>query len=184
MNTHPAAFRWEIVLVVGSAILAPASGHAWDGQRKGFQLGLGVGPSYAAVFRPTETFHLPFGGGPMRIGIAPSDQWALLFQLAEQIGLGRDAGLFAIHGSVAACIYFSRTAPSAYAGAGAGLSVTVLWQTAPNYRIYGRGGLGAQAFVGFEFVPHWSVELMGLAAQGGKDSSLLGAVLGIHVLGY
>jgi len=136
---------------------------AWDGERKGFLLGAGLGSGFASV-RSKATFgsssasdrmnKVPISGNAM-IGFAPNNHWAIY--LTEKYNYMSEQGEWAvgIFQGLATRYYTREHAKSVFLSGGIGFgSFGVL----DEGDIRGRRGLGLFAGVGYEFAKHWSIE--------------------------
>jgi hypothetical protein len=156
---------------------------AFDGHRRGFVVGFGVGPGLTSLDYSIEHYStIPnsevqtklAAETDLRVGIGFTDQWlvyvgsnAALFRLDqirfkdELFGTPIDKGIdidltIVSYGEVLGVShYFRREAPSPYVTAGLGFSV---W-TAPFESGFDPWvGFGFSIGAGYEFTPHWSVE--------------------------
>lgn len=166
-----------LVLIIGMLVSFISPSFAWDGQRKGFILGIGAGGGLA-TYKPYTTFS-DFGSNSdsemnrekkfalmtdFKIGYAPSNQVAL-FWISKVAWFGHtyeyadgssQSYTFADGiGGLGVAYYFQPQGPSPYLTAGLGFSTF----SAPFEKDFdGFSGSGLALGAGYEFSKHWSVE--------------------------
>lgn len=143
--------------------------YAFDNNRKGFILGLGVGFSSLSytqelyVNRTSVTASeskSPFVTN-FKIGGAPSNQvliyWSSKVNWFEmQNALGSTSDMTAGYGTISVSYYQQPVAPSFYFSGGLGFSS---WNASSSAGNSNSSGRGLMLGVGYEFSPHWCVEL-------------------------
>ena len=153
------------LLVIG---LTAANWHAWDGERKGFILGLGIGPGYSSY---------PEKGGlftTVKAGYAPTNQLLILSEISTVYisGLSHSTdNLFqGIFGVSVQFFPIEEPGNGVYLLAGAGIHNMAFyrddWEGGSN-----NYGFGIRGGVGYEFIKHFSVE--GIVQQGFHSESYL-----------
>jgi len=177
-------------------------GVAFDGNRKGFIIGIGVGPGYTTFnqtlknssFTSTSdrqkkrTFMSDF-----RIGYAPSNLLQIFWMskvswFKLENSLGEDVIIANGFGGVGVTYSFNPTGPSPFITGGLGFST---WALPFEQGAETMTGLGVVAGVGYEFARHWSVEFDLMRGQPNtKESGLelttnaLSFKLTLNVLAY
>ena len=170
-------------------------GSAFDGNRKGFIIGIGGGPGYTTF---NETFKSSFSGNTFtmtsdrqnkltfmsdfRIGYAPSNllqiywmskvSWFKLKSSPEE-----DVIIANGFGGVGVTYSFNPTGPSPFITGGLGFST---WALPFEQGTETMTGLGVVAGVGYEFASHWSFEFDLMWGQ--PDTKEGGAELTINTL--
>ncbi len=152
------------ILIVLILLFLTVTANAFDGRRKGFILGFGMGPGLTSFTQKTY-----FGyyikkdrenkGAIMtdfKIGYAPTDFWEIYYtSKVSWFGRGNVTignGLEALGASY----YFKPAAPSPFIAAGFGYSTwTQPFESHPPDTWF---GFGLFAGGGYEFSRHWSVE--------------------------
>jgi len=202
------------VLIVITTLLLISNADAFNGKRKGFIIGGGLGPSFS-TFKETITIHDFFGSGTeteesqrenkfglrtnFKIGYAPSDLLEIYFTVkdswfsSEVYFLGESTAEDVIMASgfwgPGVTYYFKPEAPSYFITGGIGLSTLSLPFESHSEIKFG-GGLYAGA--GYEFRNHFYVELdlgwgkpSSLALFGiGSSTTVLSVALTINALAY
>ena len=155
------------VLLIGAQ-----AANAFDGNRKGFMFGFGVGPSVTSftqtvtgttMFDGTSDRENKFGlGTSFRIGGGLSDQFMLYYAnnlacfgienvLGDNVTIANGVGL------VGVSYYFEPTTPSMYLLGVIGVSTwDAIFEEDSNASV----GFGIGGGLGWEFSPHWSLEAL------------------------
>jgi hypothetical protein len=181
-----------LILVLATASIA----NAWDGERKGFLLGIGFGAgfdSYSKIqFDPIsavkdDNSHLAFAASP-RIGYAINNQLAIYysrhpFVFSVKTAENKDLALTSCIEAISMQYYFSDKAPSIYVGGGAGVGY-FFDSKKSNYSVHALKGIGMFGAVGFEMRKHLSTEFSLHYKSPQNGSSDIGVALLINVLGY
>lgn len=168
-------------------------GLAFDGNRKGFIIGIGVGPGYTTfsqTFKSSSstntsdrqkmrTFMSDF-----RIGYAPSNLLQIYWMskvswFKLKISPDDDVILANGFGGVGATYSFNSTGPSPFVTGGVGFST---WAFPFEQGTETMIGFGAIAGVGYEFARHWSVEFDLMLGQPSTRES--GAELTTNALSF
>jgi len=164
--------RRIIPLVAVVLFLGADAASAFDGDRKGFILGFGVGPSLTSIkqtvsgtglFDGTSDRENKFGlGTSFRIGGAFNEQWMLYY--ANNVAwfgienvLGDDVTIASSVGLVGVSYYLQPTKPSAYILGVIGVST---WDAIFEEGSSASTGFGIGGGMGWEFSPHWSFEAL------------------------
>jgi hypothetical protein len=172
-------YQRVIAAIAGALIVACATNaRAFDGHRKGFVLGGGIGGGAASLKQEdyiyitqernlkeetTGTFVTDF-----RIGAAHNDQWMLYYDnqvwwgSAEFIS-GKEAFALGI-GLIGISYYLTADVPSWYVLGTAGVS---FFGPSDNYTA--QTGFGLSGGAGYEFARHWSLEAV--VGWGNPDSN-------------
>jgi hypothetical protein len=177
-----------VALCLALSALPDSTAIAFDGQRKGFVLGFGAGPTLYNAWDYDD------GGSTisalgiqtnLKVGYAFSEQWQLYYA-GQQGWLFTDGYLLSLlMPSVGFSRYFSPETNSAYLTAGAGPMFFAV--TSIEYGGFGAAVGGASGFLGlgYEFAKHWSVEgnVIGTLLVE-TDIALIGFAVTVNVLGY
>ena len=176
---------------------------AWDGERKGFILGLGIGPAHMSVQRAARPgiapkdleFNKATRGGIGKIGYAFTNQWAIY--MSTPIAIPEDADELECGIAALAFSYYHRAEPkSIYYSAGIGLVKFGCSRSSRSFEVDPSSnlseGLGVFAGVGYEFAKHWSVEGNVMQIRTTRidtwpqstDTDVLLFMVTINVLGY
>jgi len=163
-------------LALGVGLFTPAQ--AFDGNRKGFILGFGLGLGSSSVDQTVSAGFESASGSDsftglqtaFRIGGAPSEQVAIYYfndvsWFSMENALGSDVTVASGVGGAGVTYYLAPTSPSFYFGAGIGLGTWML-PFESDSDIWSGFGLGGLA--GYEFARHWSVEVMVNYGEPGK----------------
>ena len=144
-----------VVLALGSTETA----FAFNGERQGFLMGLGIGVSSCKVENRDSRVGLETD---LKIGYGFTNQFQLFYtnKVNFSSAEGDDSGL-AVHGltGIGANYYFSPEAPSFFVGGGVGLASDYLISTDSDDDTDSHSGTGYYLNGGFEFARHWNVEL-------------------------
>ncbi len=177
-------------------LFTTGSANAWDGNRQGFLLGLGLGAGYNRFtgiqydpIGPEKVDNRSFAlAASPRIGYAVNNQLALyysrhpiVFSLKNEND--KEINITSCIEALMAHYYLTDTAPSLFFGAGAGVGYFFDDDTS-NYSKDSLKGIGVIGTVGFEPVKHLSAELSlhyKSPQQGASDFSI--SIL-VNVLGY
>ena len=165
-------------------VLSSSSAFAWDGSRKGFQLGGGLGIAAVMWEQEVEIWGLSFKSDTesdfalatdFKIGYAPTDQLAIYY--FEKTGwftmtniLDDDVIVASGVSGVGASYYFAPEAPSFLLSGGLGFASWSLpfedngWEDTWY-------GFGLTAGVGYEFIPHLHAGLDFVWAQAQDNES-------------
>ena len=151
---------------------------AFDGKREGFIFGGGIGSGHLSQSTESNIVFLT----NFKIGYAPSNTLEI-FYISKVSWWGASDGDLVILGlgAVAATFYLDNTSETGwFASGGIGYS--------NSGRPLGNGnsdfGLGFFGGGGYEFAPHWSVEVDLLHSTIEKSISSFGVLVSINVLGF
>jgi hypothetical protein len=183
--------------------LFTANAHAWDGQRKGFLLGFGLGPGVTSFTQKVQMGMVSTESSredklavmtDFKIGFAPDNTWAIYYtSKVSWFGItnvyGNKVTVTNGLGAVAVSYWFNQQAPSPFIAGGLGFSTWSLpfEDNPPDTWI----GPGLFAGGGYEFSKHVSIE--GYLSWGKpKDeefgievsSNALSLMFTLNVLGY
>lgn len=165
-------FRRVMVLaVIATILLLAVAAHAFDGSRKGFILGFGVGPGYTSFTQTVEIPAIDFDetsdrensfsfATDFKIGGGITDQFLLYYVnrvtwFGMENALDENVTIANGIGGVGVSYYIQTTAPSLYFLGSIGLST---WMTPFEDEIGNWLGFGVSGGVGYEFAAHWGVE--------------------------
>ena len=176
--------RYCLIAVVVAMMLSLSNvAQAWDGERKGFVLGIGVGGGYS-------NFGLEDNYGVLtnfKIGYAPSNRTLVYFQATNVFFEATSYGWYYEDdfysdalGSLTVQYHFDdKPSGSFYGLGGIGYHNLMNWDESDN-----QIGFGARIGVGYEFARHFSVEAM--VAQSFDSAPYDTTVVGVsvNVLGY
>ncbi len=154
-----------LAVILGTATVA----NAFDGERQGFILGVGVG---AGSLSYTQT--MAYGGfsdtsdsesefpimSDFKIGYAPSDVVEIYWMSKVSwfdidSACGHDVTIAHGIGGLGVTYFFQPAAPSAFLTAGVGFSS---WAAPFEEESDDWLGIGVSAGAGYEFAPHWYIE--------------------------
>jgi hypothetical protein len=159
-----------LFIVLAGPVVTAGTGYAFDGQRRGFVLGFGVGPAIASYTQtaslegfPDLTSDRESKGGlgtDFRIGGGVNEQFVLYYvnrvtwfsldnALDETVTIASSVGL------LGASYYLQPGSHTAYLVGLLGLST---WDAPFESDVDAQVGLGLGMGLGYEFSPHWSVE--------------------------
>lgn len=183
--------------------LLATNAQAFDGQRKGFLLGIGIGPGLTSYTQKVTVQMVSVESdrentaGVMtdfKIGYAPDNSWAIYYTskvswFGMTNALGNDVTIANGLGAVAVSYWFNQQAPSPFIAGGIGFSTWSLpfEDNPPDTWM----GAGLFAGGGYEFSRHWSVE--GYLSWGKPEdkvygievsSNVLSLTFTVNVLGY
>lgn len=145
------------------AFVPPAS--AWDGQRKGFILGLGLGPGFISFSQTIDDSATRENRGvfatDFKIGYAFNHRVLLYFNRRDAYFRAPDESdgrVMAVSNisALAASYYFQPEAPSFFAAGGIGISA---WRTPFASEHKNRYGVGFCVGGGYEFSRNFSVDI-------------------------
>lgn len=175
-----------LILVVLVVLFLIVNANAFDGKRKGFILGGGIGPGYTTFTQELAGYD-PYLGyvtiksdrvnkvGIMtdfKIGYAPTDYYEIYYaSKVSWFGMESGAGNVTIAnglGSLGATYYFKPVAPSPFIAGGIGLST---WSAPFESSTETWVGFGLFAGVGYEFIRHLNAELDLIWGKPGKTVS-------------
>jgi len=189
-------------VLVGCIVLSTATGvAAWDGKRKGFILGGGIGPGmtsftqkveYGAASK-TSPLENKFGlQTDFKIGGAPTDLIQIYYtNKVSWFGIeniyGNDVIIASGLSAVGVSYYSQPESPSSFFSGGLGFSSWAVPEEEANTWI----GFGFYAGVGYEFARYWNVEFDLVWGNPSEEEAGLKATtnaftysLMINVLGY
>lgn len=162
------------ILIIFILLFLTVTVSAFDGKRKGFILGGGIGPGFTS-FTQELSFWDPFFGytkiksdrenkaalmTDFKIGYAPTDFWEIYYtSKVSWFGLESVSGDVTIAnglGALGATYYFKPEAPSLFVAGGIGISTwSAPFESGSDTWI----GFGLFAGAGYEFARHFNVEL-------------------------
>jgi len=162
--------RTALACVTLFTLLAASSAHAFDGQRKGFILGFGVGGGMSSFTQtveiagqPSQTSDRENKGGfatDFKIGGGLNEQF-MLYYVARSSWFGitnalnQKVTILSQVGGLGASYYLSEEPSSAYFLGAIGFGT---WSTPFESGGSTWIGIGLTGGVGFEFAKHWSAE--------------------------
>lgn len=186
----------KLVTMTALLLLTFGSARAWDGERKGFLLGLGLGigyDSYSGVqydeIGPDQEDNSSFAfAASPRIGYACSNRLGFFYS--------RHPFVFTIENedddevTMTTCTeglemlyYLEETAPSLYLGLGAGIGYFFHDGTS-NYSDEALKGFGILGTIGYEPFRHYSAEISLHYKSPQEGASDVGVSFLVNVLGY
>ena len=169
------AKKYFILFFVGFVLfLVNTNAHAFDGQRKGFLLGIGLGPGYTSFTQEVAVSVFGFHESAksdrenkigvitdFKIGYAPENSWAIYYTskvswFGMKNALGNDVTVSNGLGAVAMTYWFKPQFPSPFIAGGLGYSTWSLpFENNPPATWT---GFGLFAGGGYEFSKHISIE--------------------------
>ena len=182
-------------------VLISTSIFAWDGERKGFQLGLGFGLGYE-VYDGIQWDAISSGGhsnkswafaASPKIGYAFNNNIALFYTRYPLLynvksTSGNDVGITSCTEALQLVYFLEDKTPSFFFGLGTGIGYyfdqEVNAEPAMNYSPNSLKGLGLMASMGFEPFKHITTELAIHYRSPQKDASVFAFSLLVSVLGY
>jgi len=182
-------------------VLISTSIFAWDGERKGFQLGLGFGSGYevyngiqwdAISSDKDSNKSWVFAASP-KIGYAFNNNITLFYTrypllYSVKSSNGNDVGITSCTEALQLVYFLEDKAPSFFFGLGTGIGYffdqEVNSEPAMNYSPNSLKGLGLMASMGFEPFKHITTELAIHHRSPQKDASVFAFSLLVSVLGY
>jgi len=182
-------------------VLISTSIFAWDGERKGFQLGLGFGLGYE-VYDGIQWDAIGSGGhsnkswafaASPKIGYAFNNNIALFYTRYPLLynvksTSGNDVEITSCTEALQLVYFLEDKAPSFFFGLGTGIGYffdqEVNAEPAMNYSPNSLKGLGLMASMGFEPFKHITTELAIHYRSPQKDASVFAFSLLVSVLGY
>jgi len=158
-------------------LLAFSNLYGFDGERKGFIFGGGIGVNFLSYSQSKVAFLTNF-----KIGYAPSNTLEIFWisKVSWFSGSGDDLTILGL-GAVAATFYFDNASETGwFASGGIGYS---------SYgKLTGRSGsdfgFGLFGGGGYEFAAHWSVEIDLLHSSIESRNNYFGVLVSVNVLGF
>ena len=186
----------QFILLTSIILTTSSAANAWDGQRKGFLLGLGLGAgfdSYSGIqYDPVgpeseDNSTFVIAASP-RIGYAINNQVAFYYSrhpffFSVEDEAEEDITLISCIEALQVHYYLAETSPSIYFGFGAGVGY-FFDNAVDNYSSNSLKGIGLIGTVGYEPIKHFSTELSLHYKSPQKDASDFGVSLLVNVLGY
>lgn len=160
---------WVVVAAICLAGMIVSDAQAFDGHRRGFFLGGGLGPGFTAFKQTIEEYGESASSDwetkvsfftDIKIGYAPDERHMIYyFSDASWFGLdnmyGSTVTLANGVDGLGMTIYFQPKAPSPYVNFGIGLAS---WNAVSESNADTWYGFGIMAGAGYEFARHWSLE--------------------------
>ncbi len=162
---------------------------AFDGERKGFILGGGIGGGFLSNIASVGSFSNTESEGVFltnfKIGYAPSNTLEI-FYVSKVSWWGESDFLFTLGlSSVTVTFYFNETSETGwFASGGVGLSSLAAPLEEDIGTDYGFGLFGGG---GYEFAAHWSVEvdlLYSMIKESGVDFNSFGVLVSVNFLAF
>ena len=159
-----------VSMVLALLLCVTTVGWAFDGERQGFILGVGVGvgltsytqtvPFYAGLNLTTDRENTFGIMSDFKIGYAPSDVMEIYWvNKVSWFGMENvyedNVTITSSVGGLGVTYFFQPTAPSAFVSGAIGLSS---WAAPFEEGAEAMSGFGISAGGGYEFSPHWYVE--------------------------
>jgi hypothetical protein len=175
--------------LIGILLLAYSNLYSFDGERKGFILGGGIGAGYLSNSTSFESYSSSDNRGVFltnfKIGYAPSNTLEIYY--VSKVSWWGESNITFVLGlsAVAATFYLDNATETGWSISG-GLGLTAMY--APFEEGSGSSnGFGLFAGGGYEFSSHWNVELdllYSATTEGEVDIHSFGVQLTINVLAY
>jgi len=187
---------FKVMLLASIILIGSSSAYAWDGERQGFLLGLGLGvgfDSYSGIqYDPVgpeseDNSTFAFAASP-RIGYAINNRVAFYYSrhpffFSVEDEANEDIILISCIEALQVHYYLADTSPSIYFGFGAGVGY-FFDNSVDNYSKASLKGIGLIGTVGFEPIKHFSAELSLHYKSPQGSASDFGISLLVNVLGY
>jgi len=182
------------IIIVFILIFLSANANAFDGKRKGFILGGGIGPGFTTFKEEIEFFWLKIESERLnkaaimtdfKIGYAPSDFWEIYYTNKVSwfwiTGDSEDKVTIANGlAALGATYYFKPEAPSPFIAGGVGVTAwSAIFESDPGTEY----GAGLFAGAGYEFARHFSMELDFLLLTG-PVTNAFSVKLTVNALAY
>lgn len=170
-------------------LLAFSNLYAFDGERKGFILGGGIGAGYLSTSVSFNSFSDTDNRAVFltnfKIGYAPSNTLEIFY--ISKVSWWGESDITFILGlsAIAATVYIDNTTETGwFVSGGVGLSAL----SAPfETDLESSNGFGFFGGGGYEFSSHWSVELdllYSTITEGGADFNYFGVLMTVNVLAF
>jgi hypothetical protein len=173
----------QTMAVAGVILVAlPNHAHSFDGQRKGFVLGFGVGPGFLQGLGQ-EHFSRAGFQTDVTIGIGINDQLEFHYTGKQFWYYNEDLFFSLANPLVGLSYYLKPQAPSAFLSASAGLSIGV----APSSDFVATGGPGFHIGCGFEFARGFSTKfdiVTSIMIADNDKWNPWNFILSVNILGY
>ena len=163
--------RLMVLAVIATILLVTTVAQAFDGNRKGFIIGFGVGPGYTSFTQTVKNVTTGFDetsdtensfsfATDFKIGGGITDQFLLYYVnrvtwFGMENALNENVTIANGVGGVGVSYYLETTAPAFYFLGSIGLST---WMTPFEDESSNWVGFGVSGGVGYEFAAHWGVE--------------------------
>lgn len=179
----------KILTVVCMIILSYSNLYSFDGERKGFILGGGIGAGYlsnsTSFNSNSNTDSRAVFLTNFKIGYAPSNTLEIYY-LSKVSWWGESDITFTLGlSAVATTFYFDKTTETGWSISG-GIGLSTL--SAPfEVGLESSNGFGLFAGGGYEFSSHWNIELdllYSTITDGGADLNSFGVQLTVNVLAF
>jgi len=161
-------------------LLAFSNLYGFDGERKGFIFGGGIGVNFLSISdsESKTTFLTNF-----KIGHAPSNTLEI-FWMSKVSWFGGSGGDLTILGlgAVAATFYFDSKSETGWFASG-GIGYSSYGKLSGSRRSSSDYGFGFFGGGGYEFAAHWSVEV-DLLSSSIESRNYFGVLVSINILGY
>lgn len=187
--------------ILAMLLVSVTTSYGWDGNRKGFLLGVGFGMGYDSYSgiqynsispEKHDNSTLAFAASP-RIGYAFNNQMTIMYArhpltFSVESDNGEDVNITTCTESLQFSYFFEDSAPSLYLGVGAGIGYFFDEETfdepGMNYSSESLKGVGLYGIVGFEPIKHVTTELAIHYRSPQDGASDVAVSLLIGVLGY
>lgn len=145
-------------LLVVMALGSTETAFAFNGERQGFLLGLGVGASSYTIENRDGKTGLETD---LKIGYGYTNQFQVFYTNKVNFGSAEGDYSLQMHGltGIGANYYFNPLAPSFFVGGGVGLATHNFISSDSEHDSISDSGAGVYISGGYEFARHWNVEL-------------------------
>ncbi len=183
----------SLLILIAISILCSTSIYAFDGERKGFILGGGLGVSYLSN---TTSWDFSYDTGSrtesrtvfqtyFKIGYAPSNTLEIFY--SSRISWWSDHSLFWLGlGAVAFTLYFDNISETGWFVSG-GIGHSNMSEFSFSSTAASRSGFGLFGGVGYEFSSHWTVEVdlqYSAVTDDRRDTDSFGVLVTVNVLAF
>lgn len=179
----------KILTVVCMLLLAYSNLYSFDGERKGFILGGGIGAGYLSNSSSYESYSSTDNRGVFltnfKIGYAPSNTLEVYY-ISKVSWWSKTDITYALGVSAIAVTFYTDSETETGLSISGGLGLSAL--SAPfETDVESSSGFGVFGGAGYEFANHWTVELDVLyssISDGGADLNSFGVQLTVNVLAF
>jgi len=176
----------KLITLAFILLLAFSNLYGFDGERKGFIFGGGIGVNFLSISdgnSDSDSESITAFLMNLKIGYAPSNTLEIFWTSKPSlfIGSGDDLTMFGL-GAVAATFYFDNTSETGWFASG-GIGYSTYGKLSGSSSSSSDFGFGVFGGGGYEFAAHWSVEV-DLLHSSNEKRNFFGVLVSINVLGF
>jgi len=183
----------RLLILIAISILCSSSIYAFDGERKGFILGIGLGVGYLSnttspgysYDTDSETDSRMVTQTYFKIGYAPSNTLEIFY--SSRISWWSERNIFWLGlGAVAFTLYFDNISETGWFVSG-GIGHSNMSELDFSSTPVSRSGFGLFGGAGYEFSKHWTVEVdlqYLTVADDRRDTDSFGVLVTVNVLAF